>query len=632
MNIQRGVQSLAPSSKFQPYLQIMAISTFSDWSVACINSCRNSYRLNETPTCFFSVSSFKFQTFRANSSGCSSPTLEEASSSMSLVELNLEFPNSEQYRTPDCANLNDLLRGLFGDPQTEDLAYEYYEKVKEMPEFRPEKSTLKHVTRYLLSSKKWSLMSLLCQDFRNYEELPDSSTCSKLVSSCIRARKFKIVETLLEVFKSSAEVNVLAFGSAMSGYNKLHMYRSTIAEFKRMTSAGVAPDFRCYCHIMEAYTKIRDYEKVVELFRELQSSQLDFHSSAFCGQIYGLVCESLGRSGRGFEALEYFREMTRRGISKDSSVYSSLICSFASMREVKVAEELAEEAKSKKMLRDPGVYLKLVLMYVEEGLMEKTLEIVEAMKDSKVRISDCIFSAIVNGFSKRRGFLAAVKVYEELVAQGCEPGQVTYSSIINAYGQLRLYSKAEMIFSEMEEKGFDKCVVAYSSIIAMYGKMGRLRDAMRLLAKMKERGCQPNVWIYNSLMDMHGRVKNLKQVEKLWIEMKRRKIAPDRISYSIFISAYCKAGEFQTCVRYYEEFRMNGGVIDRVLAGIMVGVLSRSSRIEELVKLLQDMKADGTQLDGRLYRSAINALRDAGLEVQAQWLQQSFITKMNFES
>ena len=83
--------------------------------------------------------------------------------------------------------------------------------------------------------------------------------------------------------------------------------------------------------------------------------------------------------------------MTRKGISKNSSVYSSLICSFASLREVKVAEYLFEEGKSKQMLRDPGLYLKLVLMYVEEGPMEKKLEIVKTMKISKLRISDCIF-------------------------------------------------------------------------------------------------------------------------------------------------------------------------------------------------------------------------------------------------
>ena len=110
------------------------------------------------------------------------------------------------------------------------------------------------------------LFILVCNEFKNYNVLPDSSTCSKLVSGCIRARKFKIFETLLEVFNSNGKVSVLAFGPAIRGYNKLHMYRSTIVAFGKMISTGVVPDSECSCHIMEAYMRLGDSEKVVEFF------------------------------------------------------------------------------------------------------------------------------------------------------------------------------------------------------------------------------------------------------------------------------------------------------------------------------------------------------------------------------
>jgi pentatricopeptide repeat protein len=68
-------------------------------------------------------------------------------------------------------------------------------------------------------------------------------------------------------------------------------------------------------------------------------------------------------------------------------------------------------------------------------------------------------------------------------------------------------------------------------------------------------------------------------------------------------------------------------VIDGAMAGIMAGVFSKISRIDELVKLLRDMKSEGTAIDERLYRSATNAMRDAGLDIQAKWLQDSFKAK-----
>lgn len=368
--------------------------------------------------------------------------------------------------------------------------------------------------------------------------------------------------------------------------------------------------------------KMGHCDKAVALFEEFESKKVE--STPHCAQIYKNLCESSGKSGRAFEALEYFRDMTKKGIQEDHSFYSILICGFASIREVKMAEELLEEAEGKRMLRDPALFLKLVLMYIEEGCMEKTLDVVATMTRVKIRVSDCIFCAIVNGFSRKRGLRSAVKVYEDLTSQGCEPGQVTYASVLNLYCRLGLYSNAEMVFSEMEQKGFDKCVVAYSSMIAMYGKTGRPKDAMKLVAKMKERGCQPNVWVYNALLDIHGKVLNLRQVEKIWKEMKRRRIFPDRVSYTSVISAYSRAREFDNCLKYYQEFTLNGGRLDRAMAGIMVGVFSKMNRVDELISLLQNMKKEGTKLDGRLQRSALNSLRDAGLQIQAKWLQESF--------
>ncbi|KAJ0968988.1 hypothetical protein J5N97_021865 [Dioscorea zingiberensis] len=100
--------------------------------------------------------------------------------------------------------------------------------------------------------------------------------------------------------------------------------------------------------------------------------------------------------------------------------------------------------------------------------------------------------------------------------------------------------------------------------------------------------------------------------------MKRRKIDADKFSYTSIINAYNKGREFEECMRYYQEFRMNGGELDRALCGIMVGVFSKCNMIDELLQLLQDMKSEGVKLDERLYKSALNALRDAALHHQSK--------------
>ena len=82
---------------------------------------------------------------------------------------------------------------------------------------------------------------------------------------------------------------------------------------------------------------------------ELLSDQAPPHSK-FWLRPCSILCESLGKSGRAYEALEYFRDMTKKGIFVSSSVYSSLIRSFAGIRDLTVVEELFKEAKEKRMV------------------------------------------------------------------------------------------------------------------------------------------------------------------------------------------------------------------------------------------------------------------------------------------
>ncbi|CAA7031473.1 unnamed protein product [Microthlaspi erraticum] len=587
----------------------MAIASRS-W-VATVNHHANPHTFTSPTKPVFFLSQ-KPHTFHVCSSRCS----------LVLEEDEKKSPKGDKWPffEPASDGLNRVLSRLLRDPQTEKLSSEFYEKAKENSELR----TTKHLINYLASSKNWDLLVSLCEDLREYKALPDVHTCSNLIRSCIRERKFRVTHCLLNVFRSDRTLAVSATDSAMKGFNKLQMYSSTIQVFDRMKqSVGVEPSPGCYCRIMEAHEKIGENQKVVELFQEFKSQRLSFLAKE-SGSIYTILCSSLAKSGRALEALEFLEEMRDKGIQESSALYSTLIRALAEDGEVVSVEKLFKEAGEKKLLNDPEMCLKVVLMYVREGKMERTLEVVTAMRKGEIKVSDCILCAVVNGFCKQRGFKDAVRVYQWLVKQECEAGQVTYAITINAYCKLGEYEKAEMLFEEMVKKGFDKCVVAYSNVMDMYGKTRRLSDAVKLMAKMKQRGCKPNIWIYNSLIDMHGRAMDLRRVEKIWKEMKRMKVLPDKVSYTSMISAYNRGREFDRCVELYQEFRMNRGKIDRAMAGIMVGVLSKTSRIDELMRLLQDMKVERTRLDARLYSSALNALRDAGLDSQIRWLQESF--------
>ncbi|KAM0946825.1 putative tetratricopeptide-like helical domain superfamily [Dioscorea sansibarensis] len=567
-----------------------------------------------SPTPSINPFSTRKSIFTNSTKPSSSPLLDNTPKGLQLIQL------------PPISGLEitiDFIHGLCQNPNTESIAFDYYQKARQQPQFKPLTQTMNLLIKTLLKSKQWSSISTLVHDFKVFSVFPGRLTCSRLISSCIASRKFKLTESLLSIVEAKQEVAVSAFSSAMRSYNKLRMYSSTVMIFKRMKSSGnIAVTPRGYLHIMKAHHMLGNPQMVLSLFNEFEAKNWEC-PELITANIYAVLCDSLGKSGKAFEALRYLRDMLSKGVPPNHSLYASLISSFAVIREAEMAESLFQEAKKKAMVKDLAVFLKLVVMYVDVGLVEKAVGIVEAMVEMKIWVTDCILCAIVNGYKRRRGLKASVMVYERLISLGCEPGQVTYASMISIYWRLGLPLKAEALFLEMMEKGFNRCLVAYSTMISMYGKLGRASDAIKLLAKMKENGCKPNVWIYNALLDMHGRLVNLRQVEKLWKEMERRKIEADKFSYTSIIGAYNKAGEFDECIKYYNEFRMNGGKLDRALCGIMAAVFSKSERIDELLKLLQEMKSEGVILDERLYKSALNALRDAALHLQVEWFQKN---------
>ncbi|KAG8065967.1 hypothetical protein GUJ93_ZPchr0004g39190 [Zizania palustris] len=525
---------------------------------------------------------------------------------------------------PDAPKLgisNKFIRGLCSDRQTEQLAFECYRRALHQPEFRPSKKTMNALTVQLLRTKQWISLELLVEDFVAYGVLPERRTCARIVSSCIKAKKFGLADAVLGIVEGKRGAPAaVTFSSAMQAYNKLHMYRSTLQVYERMRAARLSRDADAYRAVMAACGALGKPEMVASLLEQYKSHK--WYPSENCVETYAIVCDAFERAGRASDALKCLREMEADGISPNATIYSSTIRSLADAHETDAAEDLYHEAWMKGMLGDPDMFLKVVITHVEAGLVEKTLGVAKDMREIGLRVTDCIVSTIVNGFVKRRGLKPAIRAYDKLVALGCEAGQVTYASVINVYGQLGRSDRAESVFSEMIDRGFDKCVVAYGTMISMYGKLARASDATRLLAVMKKNGCEPNVWVYNSLLDMHGKLGNPRQAEKIWKEMMRRNVQPDRASYTVIINAFNRSGELDRCMDLYQEFRETGGKVDKAMARLMVGVLSKCSRFNELIELLKDMQ--GTKLDRRLYTTVLRSLRDASLEIHVKWLQTNF--------
>ncbi|GKF24018.1 pentatricopeptide repeat-containing protein [Tanacetum coccineum] len=233
-----------------------------------------------------SSTSSRILILNSSSSSYPPPILED--------ELDMKVQDFQDSEIPESENLNVLIISLLKDSETEETGFKYYQKAKRKADFVPKKTTLHYLIRYLMRLKDWNLVWSVSEDFRKFNVYPDAPSCCKLISGCIKARRFKLANNLLHILKFEKQVAGLSFNAAMKSYNKLHMYSSTVNVFEIMKSAGIQLDAESYGHTMEAYLKMGKNEIVVSLFKEFESSEAEwnhYHDQLTCSSRIYLISD-----------------------------------------------------------------------------------------------------------------------------------------------------------------------------------------------------------------------------------------------------------------------------------------------------------------------------------------------------
>lgn len=227
---------------------------------------------------------------------------------------------------------NKFIRGLCGDPQTEQLAFEGYRRALLQPEFRLEKKTANALTLQLIREKQWGSLELLVEDFRAHGVLPEKRTCARLVACCIRAGRFGLADAVLGVVEAKKGAPAaMAFSAAMQAYNRLHMYRRTVLLYGQARVARLPLNADAYRAAMAACGALGEPDMVASLFKLYRSHK--WYPSDSCVETYAVVCDALGKAGRALDALRSLREMEADGLSPDAAIYSSVIGALADARE-----------------------------------------------------------------------------------------------------------------------------------------------------------------------------------------------------------------------------------------------------------------------------------------------------------
>ncbi|XP_010257744.1 PREDICTED: pentatricopeptide repeat-containing protein At5g15010, mitochondrial [Nelumbo nucifera] len=220
------------------------------------------------------------------------------------------------------------------------------------------------------------------------------------------------------------------------------------------------------------------------------------------------------------EAKRFWREMDRRGITRDAISYSSMISCYSKTRNLHDVLKLFNQMKELGVAPDRKVYNSVIYGLAKGKLVKEIHELMKTME--------------------KEGFI---------------PNVVTYNSLIKPLCQARQIDEARKFLDEMLQHGLFPSIRTYHAFLRI---LRTEVDVFELLGKMKETGCYPTYDTYKMLIRKFCRWRQLENAFKVWNEMAENGLSPDRSSYIVLIHGLFLNGKLEEAFKYYEEMKEKG--------------------------------------------------------------------------
>ncbi|XP_024313829.1 LOW QUALITY PROTEIN: putative pentatricopeptide repeat-containing protein At2g01510 [Brachypodium distachyon] len=257
------------------------------------------------------------------------------------------------------------------------------------------------------------------------------------------------------------------------------------------------------------------------------------------------------QNGQQEEALQFFRDMRRAGVSPDRATFSSIIKASSSLAMIGLGRQLHSYLIRSGHMASVFSGSALLDMYAKCGCLNEALRTFDEMPER----NSISWNAVISAYAHYGQAKNAIKMFEGMLRYGFKPDAVTFLSVLSACSHLGLAEECMKYFELMKhEYGISPWKEHYSCVIDKLGWVGRFDKVQKMLSEMPF-GDDPIIWssILHSCR-IHGN-QDLARVaaEKLF------SIGPtDATPYVILSNIYVKAGKWEDAARVKKAMRDRG--------------------------------------------------------------------------
>lgn len=323
-----------------------------------------------------------------------------------------------------------------------------------------------------------------------------------------------LVEEAEKVFSQTECRDVVSWTAMISGYENNLMHRKAVETYKMMELEGIVPDeitiavvlsaCSCLCDLdmgmklheaakktglvsyaivantlIDMYAKCKYIDKALEVFYSIRDKNIISWTSIILG---------LRINNRCFEALFFFREMTRR--QKPNSV--TLVCVLSACARIGAltcGKEIHAHALRIGVSYDGFVPNAILDMYVRCGRMEYAWK---QFFSTDQNVST--WNILLTGYAERGKGTLAIELFRRMVESNVVPDEVTFISILCACSRSGMVTEGLEYFDSMKYKySITPNLKHYACVVDLLGRAGKLDDAYEFIQKMPMKP-DPAVW------------------------------------------------------------------------------------------------------------------------------------------
>lgn len=340
----------------------------------------------------------------------------------------------------------------------------YYLRLKEIPEWKPDKALLQAMLPSFVSIRSDSGIQLVHDDYQaHYGQIP-LGTIDTMISEASYRGNIELVWSLF------------------------HQYRHAL---KGLVSS------RIYYFILNAYCRRGEINNVVQHFQSLQDDY------GFIPDLdsWNTVIATHARVGDTEGALVWFDKLVKAGELPNHWSYFFLMSMYAKRGDLEAVIQLLEKSEVAGITPSAAMINSVVLAQIKNGLLDDAYELVEKaldmdMKGSRTRM----WNFVINAYAVKHDLAKVADVHRRMREKGVSTDPMTYAALMHGLQKIHPDAAWKILRDILPKVGIRALNIHYSVCLSGFLRSREYGKLLGVYDHMLQQGIKPTFGEQNVLL------------------------------------------------------------------------------------------------------------------------------------